>query len=154
PACSTSRKRRPPSATCVPSGGSRKSSPPCPAGSRASDMADSSSGRDVLLNQLADEFAARYRRGERPALTEYVAQYPELADDIRELFPAGAGMERVREDRQEIEPPAGTLPPLEQLGDYRIVREIGRGGMGVVYEAEQISLGRHVALKILPQNLL
>jgi hypothetical protein len=35
-------------------------------------MADSSSGRDVLLNRLADEFAARYRRGERPALGEYL----------------------------------------------------------------------------------
>jgi serine/threonine protein kinase len=37
-----------------------------------------------------------------------------------------------------------------ELGDFRLIREIGRGGMGVVYEAEQISLARRVALKILP----
>jgi WD40 repeat protein/serine/threonine protein kinase len=117
-------------------------------------MSHSESEQDVLLNRLAEEFAARYRHGERPAITEYAARYPELADDIRDVFPALVGMERVKEDCQAIAPPAGTLPPLEQLGDYRIVREIGHGGMGVVYEAEQISLGRHVALKILPQNLL
>src|SRR5437773_11074593 len=63
-------------------------------------------------------------------------------------------MEQVKEDRQEVETAASVLPPLQQLGDYRIIREIGQGGMGVVYEAEQLSLGRHVALKILPHNRL
>src|SRR5215471_1502153 len=98
-------------------------------------MVDGSAGRDMLFNQLADEFAARYRRGERPPLREYVEKYPELADDIRDLFPALVGMERAKEDQQEIEPPASILPALQQLGDYRILREIGHGGMGVVYEA-------------------
>ncbi len=119
-------------------------------------MADDSSERFVLLNQLADEFNARYRRGERPSLQEYIDRHPRLADDIREYFPALVEMEQVKDDRQAPEEKAASraLPPLERLGDFRIIREIGHGGMGVVYEAEQVSLGRHVALKVLPKQLL
>jgi serine/threonine protein kinase/WD40 repeat protein len=119
-------------------------------------MAGDNSEGYVLLTRLADEFATRYRRGERPSLQEYIDRYPELADDIRELFPAMVELEQVKEDHREAEQPqaAHSLPPLEQLGDFRILREIGHGGMGVVYEAEQVSLGRHVALKVLPRKLV
>ncbi len=73
-----------------------------------------------------------------------------LADQIHVFFPAMVEIEQVKENSREVQrAPARPAPHLEQIGDYRIVREIGRGGMGVVYEAVQISLGRPVALKVL-----
>src|SRR4051812_28553084 len=105
-------------------------------------MSVPTSSQCAQLNRLAEEFADRYRRGERPALSEYTDRYPELAEEIRDLSPAMVERERVEEARRE---PAGPrvqarTPALRQLGDYLVLREIGRGGMGVVYEAVQQSL--------------
>jgi WD40 repeat protein/serine/threonine protein kinase len=122
-------------------------------------MSDPGSGRD-LLEQLAEDFIERHRRGERPALTEYTDRHPELGDAIRDLFPALVKLEALKPGSGD---PTGPFAPhsalaegarLKRLGDYRILREVGRGGMGIVYEAEQESLGRHVALKVLPSGAL
>jgi serine/threonine protein kinase len=108
------------------------------------------------VDLLSEEFAYRISKGESPEIEEYARKYPEHADLIRSVFPSIALVQRVSnraEHAQHSGPTAGiafgkqVVP--ESLGDFRLIREIGRGGMGVVYEAIQLSLKRHVALKVI-----
>jgi serine/threonine protein kinase len=108
------------------------------------------------LDELAAEFVERYRKGESPTIADYARRHPDLAQEICDLFPTIAQMEGLKvqiERDQQPDSKRGMIAghvPFSQLGDFRIIREIGRGGMGVVYEAEQMSLGRRVAIKALP----
>jgi WD40 repeat protein/serine/threonine protein kinase len=114
-----------------------------------------------LLGEIAEEFAARLRDGEAPSPSEYAGKYPALAGEILELFPALMAIERFKSDEPDLRgegAPEDDAPssgvPIRRMGDYLLLREVGRGGMGVVYEAEQVSLGRRVALKLLPGHAL
>jgi serine/threonine protein kinase len=110
------------------------------------------------LDEIAEEFAQKCRAGEQPSIEEYAARNPVHADEIRAVLDAVSMMERLK-PRHDDDGAVGfgrkgpdRLP--EQVGEFRIVREVGRGGMGVVYEAQQETLGRRVALKLLAGHLL
>src|SRR5271170_2824849 len=108
------------------------------------------------FSALADDFVEQHRLGQNPSIEAYVAANLDLAAEIRRAFPALLMMEEFKPGSADM---TGDLDiaavvvrgaRLERLGDFRVLREAGRGGMGVVYEAEQESLHRRVALKVLP----
>ena len=105
--------------------------------------------------RLADDFLERLQRGESPSISEYEQAHPQLAAEIRRVLSSVELIEQMAKRHVSKRlPGVAATPPPERLGDYRIMREIGRGGMGIVYEAEQMSLGRCVAVKVLPCQFL
>ena len=114
-----------------------------------------SEAQAARLAQATEEYQAALDRGERPGREAFLERFPDirqaLAECLNGLEFLHSGLPGLRPAAQPGDPMdvTGAIPG-EPLGDYRIVREIGRGGMGVVYEAEQLSLRRRVALKVLP----
>ena len=112
--------------------------------------------RESVLDDVLEEVANRLQAGEPVDRAAILAKYPEHAESLLRLLPAVEvmaefGVSASRLAARGVPPGVGPFENgLGELGDFRILREIGRGGMGVVYEAEQISLGRRVALKVLP----
>jgi serine/threonine protein kinase len=117
-------------------------------------------GRDDRLNGVLLAYLEACEAGREPDRAELFAAHPDLHDDLAAFFAGRDEIERltgpVRDSAErgtrsaEFKPGHSALEELGRLGDFRLVREVGRGGMGIVYEAEQLSLRRRVALKVLP----
>jgi serine/threonine protein kinase len=108
---------------------------------------------DPRVAAAMQQYLESLEAGRSPSRQEFLAQHAEIAAELGGCLD---GLELVHEAAQSIRQAdhAETILTADELkqplGDYKIVREIGRGGMGIVYEATQLSLGRRVALKILP----
>jgi len=113
-----------------------------------------SHAREGRLAEVMDLLAQRLKNGESLELDRLEAEWPDLAGEIRSMLPVLEGMVQLSDGGRSLLSAAGLdaepVASAFQLGDFRLLREIGRGGMGIVYEAEQLSLGRRVALKVLP----
>ena len=104
------------------------------------------------VDVLAEQFIQKIQTGIDTSIDEFVNEYPEFESEIRAVFPAVLAIEKAKP------PPIADMllhaSQLEVVGGFKVLREVGRGGMGVVFEAEEIALGRSVALKILPRAAL
>ena len=110
------------------------------------------------LSELMDDYFTALEQGRPLGREQLVARHPDLAEQLVEyldsldfLQDAAPGFRARPEAIDTIEDTTeDSQTDRRQIGDFEIVCEIGRGGMGVVYEARQISLNRRVALKMLP----
>lgn len=121
----------------------------------AGESEDSSGVDDPILARWAAEVADRLQAGEPSDLTAYTREHPERAEQLRRLLPAIAMMAKLGAVPTPVGssvfgPEAGAEQGMRMLGEFRLIREVGKGGMGIVYEALEVPLGRRVALKVLP----
>jgi hypothetical protein len=141
--------------------GSRMKDPHC-ADPRSSILEPHSSAAvgqdDPRVIQALDDYFAALEAGQKPDRRVFLARHAEVAEALAKCLD---GLEFIQKAAPQLDQQVadqgtalsaitGELATSMPLGDFRIIREIGRGGMGVVYEAEQLSLGRRVALKVLP----
>ncbi len=120
------------------------------------DSSDDLSDVDSRIAPIFEEFLERQRRGECPDLRQYQAHYPDLVEPLGKLLEAVDAVHDLKSEPSngKDEGPITPVRSAQRIGDYLILREIGRGGMGIVYEAMQLALGRRVALKVLPPQIV
>lgn len=98
--------------------------------------------RDELIGRVVEEFFELQDQGNAPELEQLVERHPEIAEILKTVIPA-----------MQAATPTATAESYgspRRIGDFVIQRQLGRGGMGIVYQAKQVSMQRLVALKVLP----
>jgi serine/threonine protein kinase/Tfp pilus assembly protein PilF len=130
---------------------------PLPAGPRAASAPGAPALEDEAVIRAVQAYRAALQAGQRPDRQEILRRFPDVAPALADCLEGLELLEQAAPVAGESglgplppPPPKRGTRPAPLLGDFRLVREVGRGGMGVVYEAEQVSLGRRVALKVLP----
>ncbi|MEM1068133.1 MAG: serine/threonine-protein kinase, partial [Planctomycetota bacterium] len=108
------------------------------------------------LDAIAESFSNALRRGDRPSIDAIVAKYNQRFPELRSLLESILMIEGLK---SSTHPPATSestvgWDQLDQLDEYKILRQIGRGGMGVVFEAIHQPLSRRVAIKVLATRTL
>jgi hypothetical protein len=110
---------------------------------------------DPRLLAAVQEYLAAVEAGRPVTRRDFLARYPEIADELSQCLDGLAFVQAAAGEipgappkprrRSDIDPSMA-----QPIGDFQLVQEIGHGGMGTVYEAIQLSLGRRVAVKVLP----
>jgi serine/threonine protein kinase len=111
------------------------------------------SGRQRLLESVIADYIRACDAGAAPDQDGILKQHPELADDLRDFFAQRDQLNQLAAPMRELgDSLAARIGPgkrISYVGDYELLEEIARGGMGVVYKARQKTLGRIVAVKMM-----
>ena len=114
------------------------------------DQASAVSEHHLQLRAAMEAYLEELEAGRYPQSDDFVKKYSSIADELRRHLTGLDFIHLAGPTLGKSNEPSSIPEDAKELGDFRLIREIGRGGMGVVYEAEQMSLRRRVAVKILP----
>jgi serine/threonine protein kinase len=104
------------------------------------------------LDLAVTEFLDALRAGRQPSIDEFASRFPKRATEVRELLSVAAAMESWKigkEQTRALKELPTTDASLPDIGGCRLIRELGRGGMGVVYEGVVLATGERVAVKLM-----